>query len=136
MIKIVYGEKGSGKTRKLIEKANEIAKDNYGNIVFIEGSNQSMYKLKRDIRFINITEFPVGNREGLIGFICGMIAQNYDTKAFFIDELTYILKKEPADLEAFFTMLNGVSTQHNVAFEISINGNKEDLPGFLDPYIM
>ena len=62
MIKLIYGEKGTGKTRTLVEKANAMAKANYGNVVFIEDSKQSMYDLVRDIRFINIRDFRFRRR--------------------------------------------------------------------------
>ncbi|NMB97597.1 MAG: ATP-binding protein [Clostridiaceae bacterium] len=134
MIKLIYGEKGTGKTRTLVEKANAMAKANYGNVVFIEDSKQSMYDLVRDIRFINIREFPVSGEDGLIGFICGIIAQNYDTKGIFIDGLTYILKKEAKGLEKFFSKLKEVAMKYEVEFNISINGNRDDIPEFLSEY--
>lgn len=136
MIKVIYGEKGTGKTRTLVDKANEMIKDNYGNIVFIEDSKQSMYDLARDIRFINIREFPIYKEESLIGFICGIIAQNYDTKSIFIDGLTYILKKDLKNLETFFSELEKIASKYEVEFNISINGSRDEIPEFLKEYTL
>jgi len=136
MIKLIYGEKGTGKTRTLVEKANAMAQGNYGNVVFIEDSKQSMYDLVRDIRFINILEFPVCNEDGFIGFICGIIAQNYDTKGIFIDGLTYILKKDAQSLEKFFSKIKEIAVKYEVEFNIAINGSWDDIPEFLNEYIL
>ncbi|HOJ10643.1 MAG TPA: hypothetical protein PK733_08630 [Clostridiales bacterium] len=136
MIKVIYGEKGTGKTRILVESSNVMAERNYGHVVFIEDSNQSMYKLIHKVRFINISEFPIYGEDGFIGFICGIISQNYDTKGIFIDGLTYILKKDVNDLEPFFSKLKVIASKFNVEFILSVNGNAENIPGFLKEYIL
>ena len=135
MIKVIYGGKGTGKTRFLVDSANAMAQGNYGNVAFIEDSNQSMYKLIHEVRFINILEFPISDEDGFIGFICGIIAQNYDTKGIFIDGLTYILKKDSKGLESFFSKLKLIASKYEVEFVISVQGNKEEVPDFLKEYI-
>ena len=135
MIKVIYGGKGTGKTRSLVESANNMAQGNYGNVVFVEDSNQSMYKLVHEVRFVNILEFPVCGEDGFVGFICGIIAQNYDTKGIFIDGLTYILKKDAECLESFFSKLKLIASNYEVEFVISIDGSMEDIPEFLKEYI-
>ena len=123
MIKAVYGEKGSGKTRSMVEYANEMA------------GNELIYDLKHGIRLININEFPVENEEEFLGFICGMIAQNYDLKWIFIDGITHILKKDAEGLESFFSKLKEIACKYSVEFNISVSGSKENMPGFLNQYI-
>lgn len=136
MLKVIYGGNGTGKTRTLVEMANEVAKGQYGNVVFVEDSNQSMYKLAREVRFVNLLEFPIMGEDGFIGFICGLIAQNYDTKGIFIDGLTYILKKDAKDLESFFSKLKPIASKYEVEFVLSVNGSMDNIPEFLKEYIL
>ncbi|NSW90828.1 MAG: ATP-binding protein [Firmicutes bacterium] len=135
MIKAIYGEKGTGKTRAMVEYANKMADKNYGCIVFIDYGNQLIYDLKHGVRFINISEFPVETEEGLLGFICGIIAQNYDVKWIFIDGITHILKENAGSLESFFSKLKRIASKYKVEFNISVSGSKENMPEFLKEYI-
>lgn len=135
MIKAVYGEKGSGKTRAMVEHANKMADQHYGCIAFIDIGNELIYDLKYGIRLINISEFLVDSEERFIGFICGMIAQNYDLEWIFIDRLIRILKKDAEDLENFFLKLEEIARKYGVEFYISVSGSKENMPEYLNAYI-
>mgnify|MGYP000079276686 CR=1 FL=1 len=136
MIKVIYGKKGTGKTRFLVENANELAQNKYGDVVFINNTNQIMYDLHRDVRLINVSEFPVEGEEWFIGFICGVISQNYDIKWIFIDDISYILKKEPDTLQELFSKLKKIAHEFNVEFTISICMEKENVPEFLNEYLV
>jgi hypothetical protein len=134
MIKVFFGEKGYGKSKMMIDSANErVGKK--GDVVFIDDDNSLVVKLQHQIRFVNISEFPVDNAEALSGFVCGMVSGNYDIDTVFIDGLTYILKDELHSLEKFFKTINRISDDFKVDFFFSINGNDVTLPKFLTEYI-
>ena len=88
MIKVFYGKKGMGKTKKMLEHANTLAGESNGNVVYIDDSNELLVKLSHKIRFINILDYPVSGAEAFLGFICGVASQNYDIETVFIDGLT------------------------------------------------
>ena len=52
MIQFIIGEKGKGKTKVLLEKANAQIKEANGNIVYLDKSAQHMYELNNRIRLI------------------------------------------------------------------------------------
>lgn len=54
-------------------------------MIFIDDDNRAMYDLHHDIRFINLSEFPVSSACEFIGFICGLISNNYDIEKIYID---------------------------------------------------
>ncbi len=136
MIKIFYGNKGMGKTKMLVDTANSLVVKGTGDIVFIDDSNQLMYDLKHDIRFINVSEFPIKlNSSGLLGLLCGIVSENYDINGILIDGLTYILGQEAGLLKEFFDDLDKISKKFNIDFYISINGGLESVPEFLTEYI-
>jgi hypothetical protein len=135
MIKVIYGEKGMGKTKILIDTANALVTDGKGDVVFIDDSNEIMYNLKHEIRFINIADFPELCQKGFFGFLCGILSQNYDIEGIFIDGLNYILKQKASEVEQFFSDLALISDKSGVKFCMTINGKSNDLPEFMKQYI-
>lgn len=135
MVKVFYGEKGTGKTKKLVENANHMIVKAKGDIVFIDDSNQLMYDLKHEIRFINIIDFPIKGQGEFFGFLCGMISQDYDIEGVFIDGLTYILKEDICSLGNLFKKIKDLSDKYEIDFFISINGQTDCAPDFLGEYI-
>jgi hypothetical protein len=134
MIKVLYGNKGLGKTKILVDTVNELAKQSSGDIVFIDDSNELMYGLDHKIRFINVTEFPVEGSSGFIGFISGIISEDYDIDSIFIDRLTYIVKQQASELDKFFAGLKNLSEKYNINFYLSVNGDSETIPEFLKEF--
>ncbi len=135
MVKVVFGKKGMGKTKYLIEEANIQALESTGDIVFIDSSDQLMYDLKHKIRFINVSEFPLVGSNGFIGFLCGIISENYDINAIFIDGLTRIIKQEAEEMENFFKEINQLSEKHGIKFYISVSGDSENIPDFIKEFV-
>ena len=133
MIKVFYGKKGTGKTKHMLENANEIVVEAKGNVVYIDDSNEQLMKLAREIRFVNVMDYPVKGTDAFLGFICGIASQNYDIETIFIDGLNYIVGD--AGLEAFFTGLETFEKQNNLGFFISINGDENNVPAFIKKFI-
>jgi len=136
MIKVIYGPKGMGKTKVLIDTANKLLQQAKGTVVFIDDTTQLMYDLKHEVRFVNVSDFPILGCDGFLGFICGIFSQNYDIEGIFIDGLNYIVKQKAAELEGFFKSLKEVADKGNIDFYITINGDVELLPEFLKQYIV
>ncbi|MCH5154901.1 MAG: twitching motility protein PilT, partial [Clostridiales bacterium] len=80
MITVIYGEKGSGKTQRIMDGANAAAEKATGQVVYITDNTQSL-GLAHNIRFINVAEYGVRNTYELSGFIKGMLATNFDIQA-------------------------------------------------------
>jgi len=130
MIKVVYGGKGVGKTKYLVEDAHRFLNDCKGEIVFIDTGNKLITGLKHEIRLINVRDFPVDNLYSFYGFISGMIAANFDIMAVYVDRLDVISEKSP-DYKTFFEKIKLVSDQFNVRFVFSAGGFINDLPGYV-----
>ena len=69
MIQILAGEKGQGKTKKLIDMANEASKTVDGNVVFIDDDSRHMYDLHYGIRFVETSKYKICSYEVLIGYL-------------------------------------------------------------------
>ncbi len=133
MIKVFYGKKGTGKTKHMLENANEIVVEAKGNVVYIDDSNDQLMKLAREIRFVNVMDYPVKGTEAFLGFICGIASQNYDIETIFIDGLNYIVGEK--GLESFFKGLELFEKDNELNFFISINGDENSVPDYIKKYI-
>lgn len=134
MIKVLYGPKGTGKTKMLISSANNMSKEAKGAVVFIDDSTKLMYDLKHEVRFVNVSEFPKLNNDGFLGFLCGILSQNYDIEGIFIDRLNFITDEKIQEFETFFENLDRLAENHSTEFFITFNGLTEEMPAFLKKY--
>lgn len=53
MIQIIFGKRGSGKTKRIIDMANASVGEQKGSVLFIDDDSRYMYDLKHQIRFID-----------------------------------------------------------------------------------
>ena len=135
MIKVIYGAKGTGKTKMMIDAANETVSVAKGHMIFITDSKRGMYDLEREVRFIDVSEFDVAGEAALCGFIKGVIAGNHDNEYVFIDGVVRIAGKPVQELAAFFYMLDKVAKDTNITITVSISAAKEELPDFVTKYL-
>ena len=135
MIKIIYGEKGTGKTKMMIDAANAAVADAKGHLIFLTDSKRGMYDLEREVRFIDTSEYDIAGEAALCGFVKGVIAGNNDNEYVFIDGVVRIAGKPVQELAAFFYMLEKVGKSDNVTITVSISAAKEELPDFVTKYL-
>lgn len=135
MIKVIYGAKGTGKTKMMIDSANEAVKVAKGHLIFITDSKRGMYDLERDVRFIDVSEYDIAGEAALCGFIKGVIAGNHDNEYVFIDGVVRIAGKPVQEMATFFYMLDKVSSTNNLVITVSVSAAKEDLPDFVTKYL-
>lgn len=135
MITIVYGKKGSGKTKRMIDMANAAALSSDGNVYFLNADNSYMYELKHQVRFINTSEYKIVGAYLLLGFLNGLAASNFDLKHLYIDGFLKHLDRPLTDLTDFFTKLEAFSQQQGVDITLSVSGEKADIPEYLHKYI-
>lgn len=137
MIKLITGKEGSGKTRTLIQEANESIKKTKGHIVFLDVDNSHMFQIDYKIRFMGLKDYQIDNEEAFYGYICGIIASNYDVESIYIDGLLRITDKPLKEMENFFEKLDALEIRYNVNFIFTITTDStEDLPDFLKKYII
>lgn len=135
MISILYGSKGTGKSRRLIAMANEAHTARDENSVFIDNDEDRMFLLDREIRFINAGDFSIDGPKMFSGFISGIAAQDYDLQAIYINSFVKIVKHPVGSLEKMFDFLENFSAKRGVDLYISISGEGE-LPSFLRKYLI
>ncbi len=136
MIKILAGEKGEGKTKKLIEMANNAGKTSNGHVVFIDDDNRHMYDLHYNIRFVK-TNFTMDDQKIFFGFICGILSQDNDIEEIYIDGLHNIVKGlESDDVVDFIAEIEKLSAEKSVDFIFIISSKVDTLPEQIKKYVI
>ena len=94
MVRLIMGEKGTGKTKKLIELINSAASEENGNVVCIEAKSSMTFDIHYDISHIFID-----NLFKIVGGDCNQAADD------------------------FLDWLNRFSNNHGVKFTVSVSGD-------------
>jgi len=138
MIQAIYGKKGSGKTKRLLDQANDALKTEKGDVIFIDDDKRYMYDLRHEVRFVDASEYGVDSPDMFLGFVSGMLAQNFDVTAVFVDAFIKLVKADIADLGKFFERLDKLSEKadHKVRFVLSVSGDPDTMPAFMKQYII
>jgi len=129
MVQFIAGDKGEGKTKVLIDKANQQLKVTDGNLVFIDDDRRTTSDLHYNIRFVEAGKGFLSNYREFIGFVKGILAMDNDIKTVYIDGLTNIIKTlESEDLIKLSKRLVSLSEVEDVEFVVCINWKVEELP--------
>ncbi len=126
MIQIICGEKGTGKTKEMLKRANDMATSAKGTIVYLDKSSQHIYELNNQIRLINVTEYPVCTYDGFIGFVSGLLSGNHDIECVFIDSLIKIANLSADAIKTAIETLESLSTDIQFICSVSMNESEMD----------
>lgn len=138
MIQVVLGKIGSGKSKRLIDLANEALKTEHGLVVFVDDDKNNMYDLRHEVRLVDASEFALGEYRSaswFYGLLGGMLAINFDISLVFVDAFMKLVNNtDPNLLEPLFQQMESLSKEHNVNFVLGVSGDPELLPEFITRY--
>ncbi len=135
MITVICGKKGSGKTKRILDLANDMVLSSNGKIIFVDYDNRCMYDLRHQVRYMIAPEYGIDNPDRFYGFLSGLVAGDFDTDAIFIDAFLKIVKEDIVKLEGFFKLLKTLADKNNVKFFISLSCEREIIPESIQAYI-
>ncbi len=135
MIHVFCKQKGSGKTKALIDLANSKVKDSKGSLVYINDSNRVLLEIHKNIRFICAQDFNIYNYKDFYGFLCGIISKDYDVDNIFIDGILNDLWREKEALELVLSKVEYLSEKFNIDFYINIGCEENNIPNCIRKYI-
>ena len=128
MITLIIGKKGSGKTKKLIQMANDAIKVTKGNVVVMEKGAKLTYDVNHKARLIDFDEYRIRGFEAFYGFVCGVCACNYDVTDILIDSTLKIGGPSLDELADFVAKLDKLSTHTNTKIVLSVSADEEEIP--------
>jgi len=137
MIQLIAGAQGQGKTKKLLQMANDALKQTDGRVVFIDKNIRHMHTLHFDIRLVEMNNLVLENYGEFIGCLYGILAMDSDIKEIFVDGLTYLIKNiSNDDLIGLVAKLKHLNKTHGVNFVSSMNCNPDELPAEIKEYLV
>lgn len=126
MINVIIGEKGTGKTAKLIEAVHIAEQAASGNVVFINKGKRHVLDLSHKVRLVDTEDYAIASYDEFYGFICGMLSQNYDIAHVFVDSITKIVNDDMVAFEKFLDRVAVVAEKSNAEIQIILSMNPAD----------
>jgi hypothetical protein len=135
MVKLLVGRKGSGKTKSMIQLANDRVEKSDGNVVFVNKNHRLMYDLKYKIRVVCMEEYEqITNSDEYIGFLYGIISSDHDIEVIFIDSILKHADVNISDLPEFLSRLREISEKYEIEFIVSISATTEEIGDISSQY--
>ncbi len=125
MVKVIVGQKGSGKTKELIEAIQVAVEKESGSIVCIEKGNSLRYDVSYLVRLVNAKDYQIESFLQLTGFISGLHAGNFDISHVFIDNLCKLLGEDCAEVVRFCQWCEAFGEKNSLNFTIAISNDPE-----------
>lgn len=136
MITIIYGAKGTGKTKRIIDLANENVYTQKGDVVFLAATSRYRMEITSKIRFVDVVDIGITSKDGLLGFIKGLVNGNYDIETIYIDGVYKMMRTtiDSEEMAEFMMAVDSLSAQ-GIRFIMTVSCEKENLPEFIAKYI-
>ncbi len=135
MVRLIMGNKGSGKTKQMIDIINKAVVTEHGNVVCIESGKDLTFDISYHIRLVEAGEYDIASYTAMKGFISGMYAGNYDITHIFIENLLKIVKADcDNNTELFLDWLAKFGAKHNIKFTITISDDATLAPEGIKKY--
>ncbi len=133
MIKLFIGQKGSGKTKTLIEMVNNAANTSNGSVVCIQKGDTLKLDITYKARLIDADDYAIATAENLYGFVSGILASNNDITDLFVDSTLRICGRDANALGVILEKLDKVTNDINIIMTVSIA--LEDCPESVKKYM-
>lgn len=135
MIHVFVGNKGAGKTKRMISYANDDARRAKGHIIYVSDNLEDIFQLNSNIRLVDLSNFTINSVDNLKSFIYGIISQDYDIDKIFIDNLSSILNDDSKSISKFMDFAGKLGLQQNIDFILGINNIKDEYSQYKAEYI-
>ena len=126
MIKLIIGNRGTGKTKILVDMMTRAVASTDGNVVCIDKGPKLAYSIRHSIRLVDAESYGIAGHEAFAGFILGVLAGNYDITEIYVDSLLKIVGRDYPALEKFFEIIDRATKDIKVVFTVS--ADPEELP--------
>ena len=126
-MQLIVGLKGTGKTKALIDEVNKASKESDGVVICIEYGRKLTFDIKYHARLVDAKEYGINDAQKLYGFVCGMLAGNYDITDLFIDSALKICGDDVKAFDGFLAGMDRIAASHNINCVITASVEPEAL---------
>ena len=133
MVKIITGNKGSGKTKILIDAIHEAEQKSNGNVVAIQKGSSLNTDITHKVRLINVEDYVVEGTDAFYGFIEGILSSDHDCTDIFVDATLKITGKDYAKLGEMFDKIAKITPATTVT--LTVSADNSELPENVKKFI-
>ena len=128
MVSLIIGNKGSGKTKRLINLVNDAVDRSNGNVVCVEKERLLIYDINYRARLVETDHFNVSGYDAFYGFLSGIIAGDHDITDVLVDATLKIGGRDYDALAKFLKKVSDLSKLADQDFTFTISADVSDLP--------
>ncbi len=128
MIKLLIGEKGTGKTKKLINCVNAALESSNGHVVCVEKDDLLRYQISYKVRLLAASNYSIEGYDAFYGFLSGLCAGDHDITDILIDATLKIGGRNYDELADFLVKVASLSKLAGTNFTFTVSTEKENLP--------
>lgn len=128
MIYLILGNKGSGKTKRLIDLVNAAVEKSNGNVVCIEKERLLTYNVNYRARLVETDHYGISGYDAFYGFLSGIIAGDHDITDVLVDATIKIGGKDYEALACFLEKVAKLSKIAEQDFTFTISADEAELP--------
>lgn len=128
MVKLLIGEKGSGKTKKLLDAVNEALANSKGNVICVEKDDLLRYQVSYRVRLLAAANYGISGYEAFYGFLSGLCAGDHDVTDILVDATLKIGGRDYEELAKFLQKIARLSELTDTVFTFTVSTDRENLP--------
>lgn len=128
MVKLLIGEKGSGKTKKLINCVNAALDKTNGHVVCVEKDDLLRYQISYKVRLLAASNYSIEGYDAFYGFLSGLCAGDHDITDILIDATLKIGGRDYEALADFLVKVASLSALSGTDFTFTVSTEKANLP--------
>lgn len=129
MVNLIIGNKGSGKTKRLISLVNSAVEKSNGNVVCIEKERLLTYDINYRARLVETDHYNVSGYDAFYGFLSGIVAGDHDITDVLVDATLKIGGRNLDELLAFLKKVSDLSKISDQDFTFTVSADESELPG-------
>lgn len=134
MVKLLIGEKGTGKTKRLIDCVNDALAVSKGHVICVEKDDLLRYQVNYKVRLLAASNYGISGYDAFYGFLSGLCAGDHDVTDILVDATLKIGGRDYALLAAFLEKIARLGKLTETTFFFTVSTDKENLPASIFEY--
>ncbi len=128
MITLLTGPKGSGKTKRLIDRINEAYRTSEGHVICVERKENLRYEIKPSVRLVSTDTYGISGFDAFYGLLVGLCAGDHDITDVLVDATLRIGSRDYEELADFLAKVNDLSKEADTKFTFTVSTEVENIP--------
>ncbi|HCC00594.1 MAG TPA: hypothetical protein DEP42_05195 [Ruminococcaceae bacterium] len=136
MLQLISGGKGTGKTKRIVEMAQESSAKTDGKVVFIEKGAHLTFDLPHEVRLFNTDDYEICGPGSFYGFLAGIAASDYDVKHIYVDSVVKIVGTDEAAITTFIQKVDRLAKRKEIEIVMALSHDAKDFSALINQYIV